>query len=179
MKRLISLMIIGWLSISGAIAKPPAMATQFELADAQGRVLTLPQQQEGVGIYLFWASWCPYCRALMPHLQSIEDEYGDQVTVYALNFRDEKDPEAYMAERGFQFVLLPKADAVAEDWGVFGTPGLFIVDSAGRIRFNLYEVVTEDPPGWSELKHGQRAERRAPFWAARVRSALDEVLSGG
>jgi len=178
MKRLILLIVIGWLSIPAVFAQQAEMATAFELAAADGQLLALPEEQDGIGIYLFWASWCPYCRALMPHLQSIEDEYGDRVTVYALNFRDEGDARGYMAERGFEFVLLPEADAVAESWGVFGTPGLFVVDSAGRVRFNLYDVVTEDPPGWSELKHGQRAERRAPFWAARVRAALDDVLSG-
>ncbi len=44
----------------------------------QGQKLgfSLPSMQAGVDIYLFWASWCPYCKALMPHLQSIQVEYG-------------------------------------------------------------------------------------------------------
>jgi hypothetical protein len=32
---------------------------------------------------LFWATWCPYCKALMPHVQSNLDEYGKQVRVVA------------------------------------------------------------------------------------------------
>src|SRR3546814_9228256 len=28
-------------------------------------------------VVLFWATWCPYCKALMPHLQSMLDEYGN------------------------------------------------------------------------------------------------------
>jgi len=152
-------------------------APSFSLETAEGAALDLPADQQGVGIYLFWASWCPYCRALMPHLQSLEDEYGDAITVYALNFRDQQDPSAYLAEHGFDFVLLPKADDVAESWGVQGTPGLFIVDRDGRIRFNLYDVLATNPPGFEKLNHTQRAQRRAPFWAARIRQALDQVLA--
>ncbi|MBS3744141.1 MAG: TlpA family protein disulfide reductase [Wenzhouxiangellaceae bacterium] len=155
---------------------PPA--EPFELATAEGTALELPADQNGIGIYLFWASWCPYCRALMPHLQSLEDEFGDKITIYALNFRDQQDPEVYIAEHGFDFTLLPKADSVAERWGVQGTPGLFIIDRQGRVRFNLYDVLTNNPPGFEELGHTQRAQRRAPFWAARIRQALDEVISG-
>lgn len=155
-----------------------AAAEAFTLETASGTELNLPDDQEGVGIYLFWASWCPYCRALMPHLQSVEDEYGDKVTVYALNFRDQQDPEEYISEHGFDFVLLPEADRVAEQWGVQGTPGLFIVDAEGNARFNLYDVLADDPPGFEELDHTQRAQRRAPFWAARIRNELDKVLAG-
>lgn len=152
-------------------------AEPFTLATADDAELSLPAEQEGAGIYLFWASWCPYCRALMPHLQSLEDEYGDQITVYALNFRDQQDPVAYLDEHGFGFVLLPEADDVAQSWGVQGTPGLFIVDGQGRIRFNLYDVLATNPPGFEDLNHTQRAQRRAPFWAARIRQSLDEVLA--
>lgn len=162
---------------SFAIAQESRPGSSFTLANAGGEELTLPDDQEGVGVYLFWASWCPYCRALMPHLQSIVDEYGDQVTVYALNFRDKRDAAGYMDERGFDFVLLPDADGVAEQWGMRGTPGLVIVDRNGEVRFNLYEVLTENPPGYEDMSHSQRAQRRGPFWAARIRETLDEVLS--
>ncbi|MDT8450279.1 MAG: TlpA disulfide reductase family protein [Wenzhouxiangellaceae bacterium] len=170
-----ALLLLAALSIQ---AQPFPEVESFVLEDASGEQVELPESQEGVGLYLFWASWCPYCRALMPHLQSIEDEFGDKVTVYALNFRDQQDPSEYLAERGFDFRLFPDADEVATQWGVHGTPGLFIVDPEGRVRFNLYEVMTENPPGFDELSHGQKAQRRAPFWAARVRETLDEVLAG-
>jgi thiol-disulfide isomerase/thioredoxin len=148
----------------------------FELETLEGDALTLPEQQQGVGIYFFWASWCPYCKALMPHLQSVLDEYGDAVSVYALNFRDEKHPAQTIAGSGYGFVVLPEADTVAESWGVHGTPGLFIVEGDGAVRFNLYEVVTDNPPGYEDLTHAQKAARRAPFWAARIREALDAAL---
>ncbi|NEZ04888.1 TlpA family protein disulfide reductase [Wenzhouxiangella sp. XN201] len=154
----------------GVHAQAPA---SFTLESLEGESHTLPEEQEGVGIYLFWASWCPYCQALMPHIQSIVDEYGDGVTVYALNFRDKKDPAHLIEENGFDFTVFPDADEVAEEWGVHGTPGLFIVDSSGEVHLNLYDVVTETPPGYDELGHAQKAARRAPFWAARIRETLD------
>ncbi|MGK7296482.1 MAG: peroxiredoxin family protein [Candidatus Wenzhouxiangella sp. M2_3B_020] len=152
-------------------------AESFTLEDAGGEAITLPDEQQGVGLYLFWATWCPYCKALMPHLQSIEDEFGDRVTVYALNFRDKADPRGYIDEHGFDFVLLPDAGEVAGQWGAHVTPALYIVDQEGTVRFDLYEVLTEDPPGYADLGHTQRAARRAPFWAARIRASLDEVLA--
>ncbi|MEX0914789.1 MAG: TlpA disulfide reductase family protein [Wenzhouxiangellaceae bacterium] len=168
----LSLLATGWVN---GQEHPEAQA--FTLDTLDGTSMTLPADQQGVGVYLYWASWCPYCRALMPHLQSLEDEFGDRITVYALNFRDQQDPEAYLNEHGFNFVLLPEADGVAQEWGVQGTPGLFIVDGNGRIRFNLYEVLATNPPGFEDLNHTQRAQRRAPFWAARIRESLDEVLT--
>lgn len=150
----------------------------FTLESLDGQSYTLPQEQEGVGIYLFWASWCPYCQALMPHIQSIRDQYGDAVSVYALNFRDEEDPAELLERHGFDFVVFPDADPVAEQWGVHGTPGLFIVDADGEVRFNLYEIEVDDPPGYDEMSHGQKASRRAPLWAARIREVLAEVMAG-
>ncbi len=165
------------LVASLSLAEELPQASSFTLESADGARLELPAEQQGVGIYLFWASWCPYCRALMPHLQSIEDEYGEQVTIYALNFRDQRDPREYINEHGFDFVLMPEADSVAEQWSARATPGLFIVDSEGRVRFNLYQVLAENPPGFEEMSHSQRAQRRGPFWAARIRQAIDEVMA--
>lgn len=173
MRQLLAAIVLSAATVS--LAQPPST---FEIAGLDGERYTLPDEQEGIGIYLFWASWCPYCQALMPHIQSIRDEYGERVTVYALNFRDKKDPRHLLDEKGFDFVILPEADSVAEQWGIHGTPGLVIIDESGQVRFNLYDVVTENPPGYEDLNHAQKAARRAPFWAARIREALDETLQG-
>jgi len=111
----------------------------------------------------------------MPHIQSAVDEYGDGISVYALSFRDRKDPADLINENGYEFTVFPNAGAVAESWGVHGTPGLFVVDQSGTVHLNLYDVVADNPPGYDELNHSQKAARRAPFWAARIRAALDDL----
>jgi thiol-disulfide isomerase/thioredoxin len=157
-----------------AVADP---APPLSLQNAAGQIVELPRQHESVDIYLFWATWCPYCKAFMPHIQSIRDEYGDAVTVYALQIRDDEDPRPFMTENGFDFELIPNADAAMEPYGMRGTPGLVLVDGEGEIRFNLYEVVLQDPPGYADLGNRAKAARRGPAWAARVRQEIDAILT--
>ena len=152
----------------------------FELADSDGQSLSYPDDLNGPTIVLFWASWCPYCKALMPHLQSIVDEYDGEIEILALNFRDDDDPREYISERGYDFRLFPQSDPVAELWGVKATPGLFLVDESGRAVFSNYAIPQSDyPTDTSEqvegMKHYQKAARKAPFWAARLRLAIDKM----
>jgi thiol-disulfide isomerase/thioredoxin len=157
--------------------QPPS----FEITAADGVVFHYPQDLEGPTIVLFWATWCPYCRALMPHLQSILDEYGEGVRVLALNFKDDDNPAGYVAELGFDFRLVLQAEEVAKSWGVKGTPGLFLVDKSGRVAFSRGAIPKEafrQVPGedYEKLGNAQKAARRAPFWAARLRVALDRLI---
>jgi cytochrome c biogenesis protein CcmG/thiol:disulfide interchange protein DsbE len=152
-------------------------APTFTLADDDGEKITFPRNHDGVDIYFFWASWCPYCKALMPHLQSMRIEYGDDVTIFALNIRDEEMPEFLMIEKGYDFVLIPEADEVMEPYGVKGVPALFIVDGTGKIRFNLYDMIFNDSSEFKSMGHGKKAGRRAPYWAAEIRQTIDKVLS--
>ena len=164
------------LSAQHADAQEPA-APAFTLANAAGEQVTLPRAHDGVDTYFFWASWCPYCKALMPHLQSMRIEHGDSLTIYALNIRDDEDPEQFMNERDYDFVVIPEADSIMELYGVRPTPGLFVVDGKGRIHFNLYEVIFDDNSEYKALNHGKKAGRRAPYWAAEIRRTIDKILS--
>ncbi len=65
----------------------------------------------------------------MPHIQSIRLEYGDEIRVLAVHFRDDKgDPVAYIQSAGYDFTLLPDGDEVAKLNGFWETPGLIIID---------------------------------------------------
>jgi thiol-disulfide isomerase/thioredoxin len=156
--------------------QPPA----FELKDADGRAFRYPDDLQGPAIVLFWATWCPYCKALMPHLQSIVEEYDGAIGVLALDFRDDGDPAAVLDEYGYDFRLFPAADTVAEAWGVKGTPGLFLVDATGRAMFSNRAIPKEaferrSAARGETLKHYQRAARRAPVWASELRKAIDRL----
>jgi thiol-disulfide isomerase/thioredoxin len=154
-------------------------APSFTLHDDKGEEVSLPRDHSGVDVYFFWASWCPYCKALMPHLRSILDEYGESVTVFALNIRDDENPREFLDKYGYDFILFPEADSVMEAYGVKGTPGLFLVDGCGQIRFNLYVLEREDDTAYQQLDNAEKAARRAPWWAAEIRQSIDTLLSAG
>ncbi|MBU1188181.1 MAG: TlpA family protein disulfide reductase [Gammaproteobacteria bacterium] len=151
-------------------------APAFSLANSAGENIAFPRESGSTDIYFFWATWCPYCKQLMPHLQSIVDEYDGRVTVHAISIRENGEPAEYLDNHGYSFVLYPQGDEVATLYGVKGTPGLIVVDAAGRIRFDLASLLAPAGKALEDLKHGQRAQRIAPWWAAQLRQALDQIL---
>jgi len=82
-----------------------------------------------VSVLLFWATWCPYCHRLMPHLQTVSDEFDEeQVVFYALNIWERSDPARYVKENNFTFTLLLEADAIVDLYDVEIIPTLLVVD---------------------------------------------------
>ena len=122
----------------------PAIA--WSGAGADGHEIRFdPQHLQRPALLLFWATWCPYCKALMPYLQKVYDAAGrDRLDVYAIDFKDEDgDPVAELRERGNTFTLVRDGDAIAGLYGVKGTPGLFLVDRNGMI---VYKRISGDAP---------------------------------
>ncbi len=148
----------------------------FETID--GSEFTLSKEVSGqTTVLFFWATWCPYCKALMPHLQSIELEYGDDVEIVAIHFRDDNDPVEFIEQAGYDFTLVPSGEEIARLYGVWGTPGVLIVDEDMEIRFDLRELPARELPADVESAgHGRRSAHRAPWWAAEIRGALDAVI---
>ena len=158
------------------------LAPDWTLSQPDGTALTFSDvAHEQPTILVFWATWCPYCKAFLPHLQSILYEYGaENVRVFAINFRDDGDAVAYTEEYGYTFTVFLDGNDVAKSYGVWGTPGMILVDADQRIVFNLYdhmeEIKAAEDSAIGEMKHHRRASHRAPRWAARVRQELDKLL---
>ena len=118
-----------------AIAQP---AVGWQGHDADGREIHFePQHLKRPALLLFWATWCPYCKALMPYLQKVYDAAGkDKLDVYAIDIKDaDGDPVAELRERGNTFTLIRDGDPIAALYGVKGTPGLFLVGRDGEIIY--------------------------------------------
>ena len=179
--RLIFILTAFGLLLGGNVAADePRIAPDWTLRSTTGETVTLSKvAAEQPVIVVFWATWCPYCKALMPHIQSIHLEYGSAIRVLAVHFRyDKGDPVSFMERAGYGFTLLPDGAEVAELNGVWGTPGVLIVDRERAIRFNLYELPKPDLSAAGESPaHSKRAAFLAPYWAAELRKALDAVLT--
>jgi thiol-disulfide isomerase/thioredoxin len=120
---------------ASGVAQERALA--WEGKGASGEIVRFdPDHRQRPAILLFWATWCPYCKALMPHVQNVLDAAGKRkLDVYAIDFKDDGDPAAELRERKQTFTLIRDGDAVAERYGVKGTPGLFLVDANGNIVY--------------------------------------------
>ena len=176
-KFLITGALIFTLSSSALAANDP-VAPNWSLTTADDQVVRLGDVvQQQTTVLLFWATWCPYCKALMPHLQSIRLEYGDDVEILAINIFEDGDPEAFMRNAGYDFTLLLDGDKVADNYGVTGTPAVFVVDHQRNIRFDLRKLPRAEPPDTGEpASHSRKAAFRAPFWAAEIRKSIDAVI---
>jgi len=165
------------VTLSSRAFAEDSIAPNWTLRTPDGVSVELAERsQERPQIILFWATWCPFCKALMPHLQSIRLEYGDTLGLLAVNIKEDGDPEEFVAKAGYDFTLLLDGDAVADQYEIAGTPGVIIVDTSRKIRFDLRQLpgLVMGPDG-KELTRGQRAKRLAPYWAAEIRKALDGI----
>lgn len=168
--------LVGLLAINASVLSAD-LAPNWSLASSSGADVRLNEEIEEQPVVLFfWATWCPYCKALMPHLQSIRLEYGDRIKILAINIKDDGDPVAFIENAGYDFTVLPAGDAVADLYQVYGTPGLIVVDRQGRMRFDLRDV-PRLPEASRKSGHQARAAILAPYWASQLRTSLDQVLA--
>lgn len=134
---IVSLLLLTCVPCAASAAGIGDVAPDWTLKSPAGEPLQFyADSRDQVSVVLFWATWCPFCRKLMPHIQTVADEFkGQPVRFYALNVWEDADPVAYLREHGFAFSLLLAAEPAAAAYGVKGTPGLFIVDKTHTIRY--------------------------------------------
>ena len=92
----------------------------------------------------FWATWCPYCKKLQPALQKINDM---GVKVIAVSFKEDDDatPAKALSNRGYTFKTAVKADTIAEQLGIRGTPTTLFVNKEGNVIWLTNTSNPEDP----------------------------------
>ena len=90
-----------------------------------------------VSLVNVWASWCFACR--QEH-ETVKHLARNGVRVIGLNYKDEADDaKAWLARLGnpYQVIAVDYDGRSAIDWGVYGAPETFLLDSEGIIRHNV------------------------------------------
>jgi thiol-disulfide isomerase/thioredoxin len=113
-------------------------APDFALKDLDGAEVTLASLKGKVVLLDFWATWCGPCKAAMPAIQKIADDYKDKgVVVLGINTW-ENSPDAarkYMADKKFTYPCLLAGDPLAEAYGVPGIPTIVVLGKDGSVEF--------------------------------------------
>ncbi len=69
----------------------------------------------------FWATWCGPCKAMVPHLQKIQDDFSDRVKIVKLNIEENQAiPTRYKVLK-LPTLLLFKDGQVVDQ--IVGNPG--------------------------------------------------------
>lgn len=135
-------------STAGEIPAPREgfLAPDFSLSTPNGETFTLSELRGQAVLVNLWATWCPPCRAEMPDMQKLYDEYKDQgFMVLAVNMTYQDNPAAivpFVQENGLNFpILIEETGKVAEQYELRSLPSSFFIDRNGIIQ----EVVIGGP----------------------------------
>ena len=92
----------------------------------------------------FFATWCKPCRTEHAYIKRFSEEEG--IRVIGINYKDNpKKTVEWLRKLGNPYSNVPidKDGRIAIDWGVYGIPETFVINSNGIIKYRHIGPVTE------------------------------------
>jgi len=92
----------------------------------------------------FFATWCKPCRDEHTYIKRLSNK--KEIKVIGINYKDNpKKAIRWLKELGNPYtdVAVDKSGRIAIDWGVYGIPETFIVNSKGIIKYRHVGPVTK------------------------------------
>ncbi|MHC5082768.1 MAG: TlpA family protein disulfide reductase [Planctomycetota bacterium] len=90
----------------------------------------------------FWATWCPPCKASIPHLTEIQKQYKDKLTVIGVSSEAASIVQPFVDQMGSKMNYTVIADSqgtarrnYSQAFGQGGIPHAFIIDPKGRVAW--------------------------------------------
>lgn len=127
-------------------SKGSDVAPGFSLSGVDGRKVDLAAYKGKVVLVDFWASWCPPCRAAIPHLVKLQQTLGTQgFQAIGLSLDENSDDlTSFLSENPVNYPVARADDAVRAAYGgISAIPQIFLIDRQGRIRERFQGFTTE------------------------------------
>lgn len=112
-------------------------APLFKLDGLDGKAVSLADLKGKVVVLDLWATWCPPCRASLPHLNKLWDAMKDKdVKIYAVNEQEEKkDVQGFVDSTKLTVpVLLDSDGKMGGQYGATAIPETVVVGKDGRVK---------------------------------------------
>ena len=92
----------------------------------------------------FFATWCGPCREEHVYLKRLSNEKG--LKIIGVNYKDDPNKAVeWLKELGnpYSDVIVDSKGLIGIDWGVYGIPETYIVNSKGIIKYRLVGSITK------------------------------------
>lgn len=118
-------------------------APNFELVDLNGNKVSLSDFTGKVVLLNFWATWCPPCRAEIPHFIEFQDKYSEKGFITLGVSLDQKDAgfvKNFVMKNGINYPVMMQDNSITGTYQKFidssmrgSIPFTFIIDREGYI----------------------------------------------
>lgn len=126
------------------------LSPDFELTTLEGETVKLSDYQGKKVILNFWATWCPPCRAEMPHMQNYFEEHaaGSNVEVLAVNLTTEDRGidkiQNFVKEYELTFPIpMDKEGEIGKLYQAVTIPTSYMIDTDGRVQNKIVGPMNE------------------------------------
>ena len=122
--------------------KVPKFETESLLKDK--KFISSEEFENEILLVNFFATWCKPCRDEHIYIKRFSNEKG--IKVIGINYKDNpKKAIQWLKELGNPYtdIAVDKSGRIAIDWGVYGIPETFIVNSKGIIKYRHVGPITK------------------------------------
>lgn len=118
---------------------PPAVAAvPFSFCDQKGQISSTADLQGKVVFINFWATWCPPCRAEMPDLNDLYQQFRQDERFVFLFINEDNDAakaKTYLQDKGFAMPLATLAGAAPAAVYSGTLPTTVVLNKEGKIVY--------------------------------------------
>ena len=109
----------------------------------KGKAINLKELLKEKPVYLkFWATWCQYCQAEMPHLAELNKNHSDKIAIITVNvgINDSIDNiNAYFNRNNLSLdTVFDTNGAITQNFGVLGTPYHILIEQSGKVALTSF-----------------------------------------
>jgi len=139
---LLSIMLVVFIIVpfivfgASVIGKP---APDFTSMDIEGDTFKLSDQSGKVVLLDFFATWCGPCRAMIPILRELREEFNSSVIILSIDVDATEDVNMlrnFRAANNITWPILRDTSGISSAYGINAIPTFYLIGSDGIVRYH-------------------------------------------
>ncbi len=106
---------------------------KWEMTDMSGKMVVFSGFMDKPVFVNFWATWCPPCRAELPGIQKLYEQYKNKVNFLLLSDEPQAKIKTFAAKYHYDDMPFYRYRYVPQDFSTRSIPTTFIISKQGKV----------------------------------------------